>query len=431
MRTVQQKIWFALLVVFFCTTTRQGIFAVELSESVKVFTTQNSDLPSNEVFDVTVDRLGRVWMSTGSLSLFLTLFHNDVWKTFPGVGAIEISTDKDGNAWIASGMFSGALTKCDGVTTIHYNDQNSGIPSDWTSGVTVDNNNTVWVACSFTGVGEFDGTTWKKHLDASVGSGGALPMAHSPNNTIWLGTQTGLYRYQNEQWQHFTTENSELPGSEVLSLVCANDNSVWVGTTNGTVHIESTKWTVFNMQNSPLPSNAISALAVDSSGIVWIGTDKGIATYDHTMIPGVPWMLKTKENWVLPSNTVRSIAIAPGEDIWGTQAVWISTDQGVLRVTQTVTDVADNNAASVQLRVSPNPVAHRADVHLSLAIPSVLDIALYNIRGEKVASISAGELSAGTHVLPFNVQTLPEGVYHCTASANGRVISSQRVLIHR
>lgn len=428
MKTVQQKISFALLVVFFCAMMRQGALAVEPPEGAKVFTTQNSGLPSDQVFDITIDRLGRVWMSSGGL----TLFHNGVWKTFQDVGAIEIATDKDGNAWVASGLFSGALTKCDGMEIVSYNEDNSDIPSNWTSGITVDNNNTVWVACSFTGVGEFDGTTWKKHLDNDVGSGSALPMAHSPNNTIWLGTQSGLYRYQNEQWQHFTTENSELPDNEILSISCAKDNSTWVGTANGIVHIEDSKWTVYNTDNTPLPSNTISTLATDSNGVLWVGTDKGVATYESKTITGIPWTLKTVENWVLPSNTVRSIAIAPGDDGWGTQAVWISTDKGVLRVVQNVTDVVDTEAASsVQLRVYPNPCAQRAEAHVSLATPSALDIVLYNITGEKVATVSTGELSSGKHVLPFDVQALPLGVYYCTASANGRVLSSQRVVIHR
>lgn len=426
MKLVQQtSLLFA--VAFCCITTQQTLLAVDPPGATKVFTEDNSDLPSNYITDIAIDQQGRVWLGSGGL----TLFHNDTWTTFPEAGVIEIATDSDNNAWVASGLFSGVLAKCDGTTVTYYNAGNSGIPSDWTSGITVDNNNTVWVACSFTGVGEFDGSTWTKHLGSEIGSGSILPMAHSPNNTIWMGTQDGLYRYQNEQWEHFTPANSDLPSAEILSITCASDNSTWVGTASGLMHIEDAKWTLYNTENTPLLSDTINALAIDDNEVLWVGTNKGVATYESKTLTGMPWIVKTMDNWALPSNEVRSIAVSPTNG-GGQQEVWIGTNKGLLRFTEAITDVANQETIpALQVRIQPNPCTLRATATVQLEAPAVLDLVLYNEIGEKVTTVASGMFPAGEHILPFDVHAFPSGVYYCTAVANGRTISSQHMVIRR
>lgn len=381
----------------------------------EVFTTENSSLPNNAVFRLAIDYTGRVWMASGGL----TYYDHGTWKRFSGVTVMQLDIDSGNNAWCASDLFGGQLTKCDGSSVVSYNSSNSDIPSDWVTGVTVDNNNTVWVACSFTGVGEFDGEDWTTHLDGSIGSGDQ-PMTHDRNNTIWLGTQTGLYRYADQEWTHFTTDNSDLPENQILSLVCDDDNGLWVGTSSkGLAYFDGVEWTPYTVASAGLPSDNVRSLAIDSSGTLWAGTDAGLASYD-----GATWRVLTKENWLLPSNTVWSVAVAPD------YGLWVGTAAGLLHAAEVATDVQDNGGSHENiLALSPNPCTDRTSVRLSLSSAARVELALYTIGGEKAMNIASQMLPAGDHTFAVEGLQLPSGVYYCVANVDGRITARQKLVI--
>lgn len=350
----------------------------------------------------------------------LTLYDKGNWKTF-STTVLQIAVDRDNNAWCASDLFSGQLTKCDASSIVSYNQSNSGIPSDWVSGVTVDNNNTVWVACSFTGVGEFDGENWTKHLDASIGSGNH-PMTYDRNNTIWLGTSTGLYHYAEQTWSQFTTENSGLPEDQIVALACDKNGDIWVGTiTKGLAHFDGSAWTTYTTTNSGLPSDTVRSLAIDSSGVLWVGTQSGLASYD-----GTTWLAKTTDNWVLPGNIVMGIAVAPNNDLW------IATNAGLLHVGQVLTNVNEpSQSEHVSLSLAPNPCLDKSTVHLSLKSAAHVNLALYTTTGEKVADITSQMLPAGDHTFSVVGTNLSSGVYHCIATVNGHIEAQRKLVIQK
>ena len=70
--------------------------------------------------------------------------------------------------------------------------------------------------------------------------------------------------------------------------------------------------------------------------------------------------------------------------------------------------------------VWPNPASAEAAVRFSLAAPSDVHLALYDVLGREVAAVDAGHLTAGTHRLPLDVSKLPAGVYVWRLSAGDR-----------
>ena len=47
---------------------------------------------------------------------------------------------------------------------------------------------------------------------------------------------------------------------------------LWVGTSSGLAKFDGASWTVFNEENSGLPYDAVHELIFDKDGVLWVGT---------------------------------------------------------------------------------------------------------------------------------------------------------------
>ena len=59
----------------------------------------------------------------------------------------------------------------------------------------------------------------------------------------------------------------------------------------------------------------------------------------------------------------------------------------------------------------PNPFNPETEIRFGLPESSQVKIQIFNMTGQKVATIFNGFLSAGEHQVKFNVNDLPSGVY--------------------
>lgn len=100
------------------------------------------------------------------------------------------------------------------------------------------------------------------------GSSRELPAASSA--LLRAGT-----RYTIDTWE---TDNG-LPQNSVVAMVQTRDGYLWLGTLSGLVRFDGVRFTVFDESNTPgLPSNRIVSLFEDSQGHLWIGTETAGAT---------------------------------------------------------------------------------------------------------------------------------------------------------
>ena len=384
----------------------QPLCAVESPSVWKVYTTQNSELSSNFISTLAVDRLGRAWISSEG---DLVMLDGENWKPVNGFKVLEMGVAKDNSVWCACDLFSGSLVHTDGTTTTFYNDVNSDIPSNWVTAVAVDEADHVWAGCSYSGVGEFDGTNWTTHLGGAQTGIARLTMASGPDNLVCMAGAESIYRYSNGEWTTFMVPGLNAGVDRIYDLVYADDGSIWAATSSlGVGHLVGDTWTSYSTDNG-VPSSNVLGVAVDSNGVVWAGTDNGLASFN-----GTTWTTYTKDNWVLPDNTIRSIAVGPDNSLW------IGTDAGLLYASQTTTDVPEPGTAPAPV-LSPNPAQGEVSIRFFLPSPAHTDVEIYAVSGNRVAVIAADDLPTGEHVYRFDTNVLAAGSYYCVIKTAGRI----------
>jgi len=63
------------------------------------------------------------------------------------------------------------------------------------------------------------------------------------------------------------------------------------------------------------------------------------------------------------------------------------------------------------VRAYPNPFNPATNLAVELAATGQADLSVFNLAGQKVATLASGLLSAGTHTVSFDATALPSGIY--------------------
>ncbi len=95
------------------------------------------------------------------------------------------------------------------------------------------------------------------------------------SNTLWVGTNDGLYKSVSGGYKH---ENSSISG-KILSLTYVDSsNSLWIGTTNGLIQalIGTDDLTTTPVSETYLSDDQVNSTFIDKKSKCWFGTDYGI-----------------------------------------------------------------------------------------------------------------------------------------------------------
>jgi len=100
-----------------------------------------------------------------------------------------------------------------------YNMNNTGLPIDYVNDIEVDYDGNLWIA-TYNGLFSYNGDTiWTTH-DTSTGLSESnisiLNVDYDGN--IWGGAYTGAYRYKNNIWTMFNSQNTPLPGDDMIDI---------------------------------------------------------------------------------------------------------------------------------------------------------------------------------------------------------------------
>ena len=140
---------------------------------------------------------------------------------------------------------------------------------------------------------------------------------------LWaLDPQKPVAHYSHRVWH--TADG--LPQDSVRAIAQTKDGYLWLGTQSGLARFDGEHFTIFDRLNSPLKHDHILALYASRDGPLWIGTADAGGLYR--------WSAQTGFVWVWSGSNVRALFEDRHGDLWfGTQG------KGLLRVNSTRMDV--------------------------------------------------------------------------------------------
>lgn len=99
----------------------------------------------------------------------------------------------------------------------------------------------------------------------------ASEMAQTDDGYIWIGTYTGLHRFDGKDFTVFTNQNSELPSSNVLRIEKGINGELWVGTLHGVTTIKNSVFKIPEGLEQTV-NLSIEDMLIARDGALWFST---------------------------------------------------------------------------------------------------------------------------------------------------------------
>ncbi|WAC41314.1 sensor histidine kinase [Pedobacter sp. SL55] len=151
---------------------------------------------------------------------------------------------------------------------------------------------TLWVG-SMNGIttlkskdGVYPSQTTRSPINDALKNKGILHLFADSKENLWIGTSTGLYRYNlnKKQLTSFNeANNSDSLQSDYINCVTENANGeLLIGTNSGGLSIYDTKRNTFKTftENDGLVNNNVLGIIEDNSGNLWISTANGLSEFN-------------------------------------------------------------------------------------------------------------------------------------------------------
>jgi signal transduction histidine kinase/ligand-binding sensor domain-containing protein len=163
-------------------------------------------------------------------------------------------------------------------------------------------------------VNQFFHTSWTV---SEGGPSGLTSMAQTTDGYLWLGTQTGLIRFDGVRFTHFDPAAGEFPSNDIASLMATPDGGLWIGFAPiGAAFLKNGHVVTYG-QLDGLPSSPVYAFGQDQEGGVWAGTVRGLRRFEDSR-----WQT-VGPDWGFPDERVDSFYL----DHQG--SLWVSTLDGL------------------------------------------------------------------------------------------------------
>lgn len=118
-------------------------------------------------------------------------------------------------------------------------------------------------------------------------------------------------------------KSKDLPSGSVTSISQDKDGFIWIGTKSGLSRYDGSSFRLFNQQNGGLSANDVSAIYVDSKGRMWVGTINGLNLFNNNTEHFISFKHQPNSDQTISSNEVNTVY----EDSNG--HIWIGTENGL------------------------------------------------------------------------------------------------------
>ncbi|MEO0470179.1 MAG: S8 family serine peptidase, partial [Bacteroidota bacterium] len=274
--------------------------------------------------------VGKVFTG-GRLNLFKSLIRStnlcEQWQSIAASATVTAFAEDGPSIWVGTlndGLYRINRNNC---SFEHFTAANSVLNSNEIRALQISNNGSMY-AITPHGLFVNKNNNWSVYTsgNSSLPASELLSLTvKTGTNNVWIGTKgEGLTELKNNNWTLYHSGNSSLPNDTVYALAFAQNNALWIGTWDGVVKLKSNTWDVYppSLWNANNPR--IKDLVLEGNNKVWFATEKGVIRKD-----GSNWDSWDSDNSPLPSNWVRKIGIAPDD------SRWLATTQGLISFTDT------------------------------------------------------------------------------------------------
>jgi ligand-binding sensor domain-containing protein len=149
-------------------------------------------------------------------------------------------------------------------------------------------------------------TSWTEREGAP---GSVRALAQTTDGYLWLGTVSGLYRFDGVRFTRFEpAAGEELAGASIASLCATRDGSLWIMPFSGRIsRLHNGHVTTYSPPEGPSKANS---LAEDSHGILVASTSTGLARFETGH-----WEAAGKE-WGIPAKPVQKVYFDAHDTLW-------------------------------------------------------------------------------------------------------------------
>jgi ligand-binding sensor domain-containing protein len=257
-----------------------------------------------------LDSDGLVYFTTAGAGV--SVFDGVQWSTYfaenePVMGnrIRDLVASDDGKIWIATRTGVSEVAAGEFERLHAFTAADSPLLSHDVRAVQPVSENSAWFGTAG-GANFYQDPNWESYTEEDGLAGNDIrALALDSQSRTWIGSETGLSIWTGNGFFNLTTDNG-LP-SNVISALLSDGDLVWIGTDAGLLRFQDNQLQVFNTGNINLPSNGITALALDADGSLLIGTDSGLARFRDSDVISVP---------DIPAEPVLSIAADETGEIW-------------------------------------------------------------------------------------------------------------------
>jgi len=277
--------------------------------------TKNDGLPSNIIGAINEDNEGNILIGTnkGLAVLENKKFTNYNFTSGIGDGNIQCITVIGNNIWIGTAdglsIFSKGIIKPINIDTF----SNLAWGGYFINVIKKDNDNNIWLGTA-SGLIKYNGVKFKFYSSFDGLTNNGIIDIHVDENSLLIGTQTGLCRFKDNQFNTIISlEKEGLKGVRISSIDKTKDGMYFISTNmNGVFFYDPNSINTITANEGFKVAETVNDIKVDKDGVIWAGALNGLYKIENGIITNY----YNKSNSNMPRNLVLDIEIDSDGSMW-------------------------------------------------------------------------------------------------------------------